>query len=184
VAYPEGVLKFKADFENIYDEESRGIEAEVKVNPYPWLTTFANYSFTDVIFTGYRVNGKMRGIDQALDSLLGYRFEGKADRRTPRHKINGGVAASLKNGISATVLVHYVGSTDWPPNLDRGLGIFPLGPLPAYTLVNLRVGYRFYRGQAEVAASVVNLLNDEHQEFPRYAETIGTHFNGSVRISF
>ena len=153
------------------------------------MTAFANYSFTDVIFTGYRVNGKMYGIDPALDILLGYQFGDKADRRTPRHKINAGVTASLKNGISTTALVHYVGSTDWPPNRDRGLDIFPLGPLPAFTLVNLRVGYRFFQDRAEVAVSASNLLPalhlaDEHKEFPRYAETIGTQVNGSVRVNF
>jgi iron complex outermembrane receptor protein len=189
IAYPEGVLKFKADFENMYNEESRGIEAEVKASPYSWLIAFANYSFTDVIFNGYRFNGKMYGIGPELDNLLGYEFGGRSDRRTPRHKINAGVTASLKNGISATALVHYVGSTNWPPNLDRGLDIFPLGPLPAYTLVNLRVGYRFFRDQVEVAVSAANLLPalqlaDEHKEFPRYAETIGTQVNGSVRVNF
>ncbi len=187
VGYPEGILKFKADFENQYDEDAGGIEAEAKINPYSWLTTFVNYSYTDVFFTSVMMGGKKVKVTQAFIDSLGYPFA-ETDKRTPQNRINGGVTVNLKNGISSTVLVSYVSKTFWWPNLNRDpnpqLEFFQLGSLPAYTLVNLRVGYRFLHDRAEAAVSVENLLNNEHKEFPVYGETIGTQVNGSVRISF
>ncbi|MDD5224217.1 MAG: TonB-dependent receptor [bacterium] len=187
VAYPEGILKFKADFENQYDEDARGIEAEARISPYSWLSTFVNYSYTDVYFTEVMAAGKKEKVTQAFIDSLGYPFA-KTDRRTPQNKINAGITINLKNGISSTAMIHYVGRTFWWPNLYRDpnpqIEFFQLGPVPAYTLLNLRVGYRFLHDRAEAAVSVENLLNDEHKEFPVYGETIGTQINGSVRISF
>ena len=179
--FPNGLMGGVAKMANIYDEGSRGVEAEVKVAPYYWLSTFVNYTFTDVYFTEVNQDGQM-----VKPSEAGY---DKSDKRTPRHKINGGVTVNLKNGISSTVLVHYVGSTYWPPNIDRnimntGIGIFELGKLPAYTLVNLRLGYRFWQGRAEASVCVDNLLHDVHREYPKYGEEIGTQVSASARMTF
>ncbi|MDD5223261.1 MAG: TonB-dependent receptor [bacterium] len=181
-SFPGGLLGGVAQMANLYDEEARGVEAELKASPYYWLSSFVNYTYTDMYFTGVKQNGRMVDPSEVAD------FD-KSDRRTPRHKINGGVTVNLKNGFSSTLLVHHVGSTYWPPNIDRnimgtGIGIFELGKLPAYNLVNLRLGYRFWQGRAEASVYVYNLLHDEHKEYPRYGETIGTQVSASARVTF
>jgi iron complex outermembrane receptor protein len=179
--FPDGLLGGLCRMANMYDEEARGVEAEVKVTPNYWLSSFLNYTYTDVYFTRVLDDGQMADPGEA-----GYE---KSDRRTPRHKINGGITVSLKNGISSTVLVHHVSSTFWPPNIDRnvmglGIGIFQLGETPAYTLLNLRVGYRFWQDRVEVSVQGSNLLHDVHREYPRYGEEIGTRVSASARVTF
>ena len=182
VSFPYGLMGSVAQMANAYNEEARGVEAELKVAPYYWLSEFVNYTFTDVYFTGVRQDGQMVNPSEVPNF-------NKSDRRTPRHKINGGITVNLKHGISSTVLVHYVASTFWQPNIDRnimntGIGIFQLGELPAYTLVNLRVAYRFWQGRAEASVYVFNLLHDTHKEYPKYAETIGTQVSATARVTF
>ena len=158
--------ELSGSMKNILDEEVWGVEAEVSVRPSSWLTAFANYSWTRVDDLTYEIQ----------------------DRRTPENKINGGVTAGPYRGLSATVLVHYAGETDWPPGL-RSPGIPPnmwflkYGPAPAYTLVNVRLAYRFFQDRAEVAGYVYNILDDEHYEFPR-GEECGIKYTGNVRVSF
>jgi len=112
------------------------------------------------------------------------------DRRTPQHKANGGVTLTLDNGLSATAILNYVGPTKWPhvirfPDLPETLWFLPLGPLDAYTLLNLRVGYAFLKKRAEVAVSVFNLLGDKHREFPMdRIEQVDRRITGRVQVNF
>ena len=81
----------------------------------------------------------------------------------PQHKANVGMTFSFPNGLSANILVHYVGEA-------RGVVDFtpPVARVDPYTLVNLRLGYRFtvFGNEAELAIQAFNLFNDVHQEFP------------------
>ncbi|MCX5859427.1 MAG: TonB-dependent receptor, partial [Proteobacteria bacterium] len=170
---PEDVLGtisqgVSGSMDNMIDEKAWGVEAEVKAKPFPYLTGFANYTYTHVYNELFQ----------------------EIDRRTPQHKANGGVTLSLDNGLSATLLLNYVGPTRWPhvirfPNLPETLWFLPLGPLDAYTLLNLRVGYAFLKKRAEVAVSVFNLLGDKHREYP--AKNIGEvdrRITGRVQVNF
>lgn len=156
------------EMDNILDEKAWGVEAEIKARPYPYLTGFANYTYTHVY----------------NELFL------EVDRRTPQHKANGGVTLTLDNGLSATVLLNYVGSTNWPhivrfANMDKNFWFLPLGPLDAYTLLNLRLGYVFLKKRAEVAVSVFNLLGDEHREFPmERIEKVDRRITGRVQVNF
>jgi len=153
--------------DNILDEEVWGVEAEVSIWPDSWLTAFANYTWTQVDDLTY----------------------GGIDLRTPEHKINAGVSAGPFSGLTGTLLVHYVGETDWPPGLrspgiPREIWLPGYRSAPSYTLVNLRVAYRFLKDRAEAGVHVFNLLNDKHREFPVYGEEIGTRVTGSIRFNF
>lgn len=153
---------------NMIDEKAWGVEAEVKAKPFPYLTGFANYTYTHVY-------------NELFEEL---------DRRTPQHKANGGVTVSLDNGLSATVLLNYVGATNWPhvirfSNLPETFWFLPLGPLDAYTLLNLRVGYSFWKKRAEAAVSVFNLLGDKHREYPMEKITqVDRRITGRVQVNF
>src|SRR5690606_8706027 len=81
---------------------------------------------------------------------------------------------------NAEAIFHYYGSATYPPGQSfttfsqAGLVPLPNPTVGAYNLLNLRAGYRFWQQKAaagymrdsEVAVSVFNVLNDEHQEYP------------------
>ena len=154
---------------NILDEKAWGVEAEVRARPFSYLTGFANYTYTHVYNELFK----------------------EIDHRTPEHKANGGVTLSLDNGLSATVILNYVGSTDWPavvrfsnPQLNN-FSFLSLGPLDAYTLLSLRVGYAFLKKRAEASVSVFNLLGDKHREFPMdRIEQVDRRITGRVQVNF
>jgi iron complex outermembrane receptor protein len=77
---------------------------------------------------------------------------------TPQHKGNAGLTSTFSNGLSGTVLLHHAGDPEAP-----AVGVSP------YTLVNLRLGYRFklFDRDAELSVQAFNLFNDVHREFPR-----------------
>lgn len=133
-----------------------GVEARL---PGDWLRVFANYSYQE-----------MRGDPSIIDLA-------------PRHKVNGGLFATLPSGFSASLLVHYVGEAEtisFP---------FPTGAVPiraeAYTQVDARVAYRFslLGADCEVALSATNLLNDPHEEISG-GDTITRRVTGWLRVHF
>ena len=77
---------------------------------------------------------------------------------TPHHKGNVGLTSTFPNGISAAVFVHLTGEPE-----STAMGV------EAYTLVNLRLGYRFklFNREAELAVQAFNVFDDVHREFPR-----------------
>jgi iron complex outermembrane receptor protein len=93
---------------------------------------------------------------------------------TPHHKGNAGLTGVFTNGISATALLHHVGK---PESNVRDV--------KPYTLVNLRLGYRFklFERDAEVAVQAFNLFNDVHREFPR-GDLIERRVSGTIRYRF
>ena len=65
--------------------------------------------------------------------------------------------------------MHYVSPQDWAEQVtdtQRQAIVSQSFHLPAYTLLNARVGYRFYRNHAEVSGVAFNLLDDQHREHP------------------
>ncbi|HVY47997.1 MAG TPA: TonB-dependent receptor, partial [Minicystis sp.] len=84
------------------------------------------------------------------------------DKRTSVHKVNAGVQVRTHFGINGEITFHYQSSETWNEQVatvDRGI-VYESFPLPAYTLLNAKVGYRFYKDKAEVSATVFNALAD------------------------
>jgi iron complex outermembrane receptor protein len=108
------------------------------------------------------------------------------DQRTSQHKVNVGMQVRTKPGIDGEVVFHYVSSQQWAERaVDAQLGeiTFRSYPLPAYSLVNARLGYRFLRDQAEVYGTVFNLLNNVHQEHP-FGNFVGRRFMAFLTYKF
>jgi outer membrane receptor protein involved in Fe transport len=149
-------------FVNVGGGEIFGGEVGVEVFIAAWVKGFVNYSYQD------------RTGDIAA---MGF---------APQHKANAGVTFSFPNGLSATILVHYVGEA-------RGVVGFtpPVARVDPYTLVNLRLGYRFkvFGNEAELAIQAFNLFNDVHQEiasggrFPG-GDLIERRVSGTIRYRF
>ena len=87
------------------------------------------------------------------------------------YKFNVGLRAEWMNGLNGEAWLHHYGAVTYP--LTSAFADFaPLGVIPpnptvgSYTLLNLRLGYLFWKDKAEVAVSAFNALNDRHNEHP------------------
>ena len=137
-----------------------------------WLTGFANYATVQLHQTSDLV---------AAQSI--------STRGAPPYKINAGLRGEWENGLSAEALVHHVSAASYPVALAFS-GFAPLvGFIPpdnrvgAYTLLNVRGAYRFWKERAEVAISAFNALNDRHQENP-VGEVIGSRVMGWLTLRY
>jgi len=92
-----------------------------------------------------------------------------ADQRTSRHKLNAGVQLRTKAGIDGSIDFHYVAEQFWAEqvtNFVRQQIEQQRLRVSDYTLVNARVGYRFFSDRADVAVMGFNLLGLEHRQHP------------------
>ena len=138
-----------------------------------WLSGFANYAYQEI---GQTSNGFSR-------------------RGYPHHKLNAGLRVK-QSSFSGEILYHCVGSASYPladaftilaPFFPPGT-VLPQEQVPAYHLLNLRLGYVFWRQQtddhvreAELAISVFNALNDIHREHP-LGDLLGTRVMGWLTV--
>ncbi|UCD85064.1 MAG: TonB-dependent receptor [Deltaproteobacteria bacterium] len=162
-------LEFPLDiiikYSNRYNRAALGGEADVNYFITEWLKGFLSYAFTKVK-------------DTDTDKVI---------KTAPKHKIYGGLRLIMRNGLSSELSVHYVSKAFLPPLLTIEepieANLVELGEVDSYTIVNLRVGYKFLNDQIEVAASAFNLLEDKHREYP-LTEEIGRKIVGTVSCSF
>ena len=81
------------------------------------------------------------------------------DKRTSSHKINVGVQVRTKAGLNGEVTFNYQSAQVWNEQVATSTGIdYKPFPLPAYTLFNARIGYRFFHDRAEISGTVFNAL--------------------------
>ncbi len=126
---------------NYNDAEGVGGELGLEYKITPWLNGLINYSY--------------QWITDRDDTLI---------KSNPKHKINGGLRAALKNGLSGNILIHYVDSTE-KEYAESGLPpVLVPEKLDPYILLNARVSYKLFDDHIEVAVAGQNLLNDLHKE--------------------
>jgi len=130
-----------------------------------WLTGSLNYAYIDV-----------RDITNHRDYLA-----------SPKNKVNLGLSANWKNGLTADLMCHYIDTTTW----SNSLASYPIADRlflknDPYFLVNTRVGYRFNKDSMEVAFAVYNLFDDKHYEFaqPSGSTPGGDQLRRQVTASF
>ena len=118
-----------------------GGEIGARVYPVEGLDIFANYALnlsTQEIPTGCTT---------------------APDKRTSAHKLNVGVQVRTKAGINGEVTFHYQSAQTWNEQIATPTGIVDQQfPLDAYTLLNARIGYRFFHDRAEISGTVFNAL--------------------------
>jgi iron complex outermembrane receptor protein len=148
---------FTGGFENqCQSYDVYGAELGARVFPVEGLDLYANYTFMDV-------QQRDGGCSAARMANL------VNDARTSKSKVNGGVQVRTRVGIDGSIDVHYVSPEDWAEqvtDLAKQQVVYESFHLPAYTLLNARVGYRFSGGHAEASGVAFNLLDDKHREHP------------------
>jgi iron complex outermembrane receptor protein len=148
---------------------SFGSEVGARVFPLEGLDLFANYTLNL----------------QRFDRPAG--CETVENKQTSRHKANAGMQVRSKAGVDGELTFHYASDQTWveiQPPTDGSLNLVSRQyDIPAYTLLNARVGYRFLKNQAEVSATGFNLLNQRHQQHP-FGQVVGRRFMGFFTYKF
>jgi len=125
--------------ENFPKTRRQGIEAGVKVKPFPWLSCWANYSYIRPI-------------------LLEAPFSGNDIPGVPRHKGSLGIDIDFGRGFLLDNRVNIVGSryliSDWANQVDR---------LDGYYTVDAKFSYSWKGLKAFIGVN--NLLNHKYCEY-------------------
>ncbi len=117
-----------------------GGEAGIHVYPVEGLDLFANYAINYTL--------QQHAIPGTPD-----------DQRTSHHKVNAGVQLRTKIGFNGEISFYYQSSQVWSEQVASLSGIaYQQFPLPAYTLLNGRLGWRFYKDRIELSSTVFNAL--------------------------
>ena len=150
-----------------------GGEAGMELLITSWLSGFANYAYQEV----------------------GQTSSGFSRRGFPHHKVNAGLRLTM-SPLTGEILYHHVGNASYPlADIFTSLARFfdagttlPNELVPAYNLLNLRLGYRLWQQstgddvrEAELALSVFNALNDQHREHP-LGDFLGTRVMGWLTV--
>jgi iron complex outermembrane receptor protein len=146
-----------------------GAEVGVRTFPVEGLDLYANYTWMDV------------KQDAAACSVAP-----GSDARTSEHKVNAGVQLRTKIGINGSIDFHFVSPQDWAEqvqNVQRQDIEYQTFHLPAYTLLNASLGYRFLRNQAEIRGVVFNMLDNRHYEHP-YGQYVDRRVMGLFSYRF
>jgi outer membrane cobalamin receptor len=106
---------------------------------------------------------------------------------TASSKVNLSAGWRSKAGIDLGVDAHYVSAVNWVetsfnPATPGGVDFISY-PLPAYTLINSRIGYHLVKDKLDVGLAVYNLLGDNHREHP-FGNQIGRRFTFTATGSF
>lgn len=165
-AFPVGELVFSNE-----NAEYRQLGGELGARVYPLrgLDVYANYAFNDT-----------RPVDPNAD--LGGR---ELDRRTPPHKVNAGLQYRAALGLDLGFDLHYVDRQVWVEQVtDPVMGVrFQSFDVPAYLLVDARVGYRLLSDDLELGLVVTNLLDQRHREHP-FGQLLGRRILGTASVRF
>jgi outer membrane receptor protein involved in Fe transport len=143
-----------------------GGEVGTRVYPVDGLDVFANYA-----------------LNHTAQELPNGCTE-EADQRTSRHKVNVGVQLRTKAGVDGEITFHYQSPQVWGEQVATLKGIEVLSfDLPAYYLLNGRVGYRFPIASTtgEVSLVVYNalagLFDEPAQQHP-FGNQVGRRIMG------
>jgi outer membrane receptor for ferrienterochelin and colicin len=132
-----------------------GGEIGVRTFPVEGLDIYANYTLN------------LASVDTS--GCPAAQATGAADERTSAHKFNAGVQVRTKVGLEASLDFHVVSRQLWSERVtdvnSQSITNASFGQA-AYSLLNMRAGYKFFKDRAELSAQVFNLLDLAHREHP------------------
>ncbi|MCB9657609.1 MAG: TonB-dependent receptor [Sandaracinaceae bacterium] len=172
--YDEEVEAFALGSTRFNNQQGRfrqiGGELGARVFPVDGLDVYANYAISDVT-----------PLDDPTPGLEVF-FQ---DQRTSLHQVNMGVQFRSDIGLDLSFDIHWTSSQRWAEqfdNLETGVE-YRLADVPAYTLLNARVGWRLLDDKLELAVSGWNLLFSDVRMHP-LGQRIDTRFIGQVTVRF
>ncbi len=164
-AYPFGEVGFRNEDP---DFVQYGGEVGVKLFPVRGLDVYANYAF--------------HRTEPVSDQPLGGE---EKDQRTSAHKVNVGVQYRTQFGLDLSADFSWVSSQVWADPqvvLRPGDEAFIPYELPAYAVLDARVGYRLFDDKLELSVAGNNLLM-EHREHP-FAQTLDRRVMAHATLRF
>ncbi|MFH1459706.1 MAG: TonB-dependent receptor [Candidatus Omnitrophota bacterium] len=163
------VLTF--DFINLNEIDQYGTELEVKYPFTDWLTWSANYTYYDLATAD--VNAA-KFIDQ-----------------TPQYMVKTALLAKLNNGWYGNLMVQSYDETRYHNtytfnDTTRGIVTRFGGDSDTYVVVNLRVGREFelWENETELTINVLNLLDQDFDDYPISTSSIGRRITGNFIYRF
>lgn len=171
-AYSDEIAAFSVGQVRNQNEAARfmqlGAELGVRVFPVRGLDVYGNYSLHETrVVSGVPSLGR------------------EADQRTSRHKLNLGAQYRAPFGLDLGVDFHWVSSQLWVetiPDAETGAS-FGHFPLPAYAVLNARVGYRLLDGRLQLGVVGTNLVDPRHREHP-LGQRVDRRVLGTVNLGF
>jgi iron complex outermembrane recepter protein len=141
-----------------------GAEAGGKWSPADGVDLGLNYSYERMFACSVTSTGgctdDISAANQASATLA----------NTARHKLNVTATWRTKANFDLGLGVHFVSAATWfEKSFDvnsQGGVIFTPYAVPAHTMVNGRVGYRWIKDKLETGVAFYNLLGDEQREHP------------------
>jgi outer membrane receptor for ferrienterochelin and colicin len=146
-----------------------GGELGVRFYPMPGLDVFSNYSVHDTSPTGAGDIDPVRAREQ----------------QTSLHKVNAGVQYRAQFGLDVGADVSWFSSQLWVEqvtDVERGVRYEALEQ-PAFTMVNGRLGYRFWDERLDVGVVGTNLAFQDKRQHP-YGQPIDTRVLGTAKLRF
>jgi len=140
----------------LYD--TLGGEVSVRTFPVEGLDLYGSYTLNHTSQDESGCTAQDR-ISQAITT----------DARTSVHKLNAGVQLRTKIGIDGSIDFHFVGGQTWAEQVTNAAAQrieYQQFELPAYTLLNARLGYRFFDDRAELSVVGWNLVGVQHRQHP------------------
>jgi iron complex outermembrane recepter protein len=131
-------------FANGGQAENLGAEISMNVMLCNWLTGMMNYTYTET-----------KDKDDDPSTLL-INETNYIRRDSPRNIVNAALNAKFKNGIYAYLGAQWVDGSVFDYETSSH---YSLTNLPAYTLVNARIGYMFMKNTMEASLAVFDLFD-------------------------
>ncbi|MCA9615531.1 MAG: TonB-dependent receptor, partial [Myxococcales bacterium] len=160
--YTLGTIGFQND---ATEYDVIGAELETRIYPVTGLDVYANYAYNQSFVTNSQFKDE--------------------EERTSRHKLNMGVQYRSPFGLDISLDLHWVSGQTWleqDVDAQRGV-IFVELDLPAYYMLNARLGYRMLDDKLELGVAAYNLTNNRHRQHP-FGQQLETRVLGTVSYTF
>lgn len=159
-----------------------GAEAGGKWSPADGVDLGLNYSFEKMFVCSAAGPGSGCSRDSTIRNQVSATLA-----NTAQHKINGTVLWRTRANFDLGIDVHYVSSVTWfeksfDINQQGGVLLQPY-PIGAYTMINGRLGYRWFQDKLDTGVAFYNILGDEHREHP-FGNRIGRRVLFTAAASF
>ncbi|AKF03297.1 TonB-dependent receptor domain-containing protein [Sandaracinus amylolyticus] len=151
-SYPVGTITFQNE-PPIFDVV--GGEAMTRIYPVTGLDIYANYAINQTFTT---VPATASGVFRADEA------------RTSTHHVNAGIQYRSEFGLDISVDFHFASEQRWLEQVftteDGGGVAYGEFDLPAYYLINARIGYRMLDDHLDIGIVGFNITDNRHRQHP------------------